>query len=48
MLIKLQGGRVYDPAQGWDGKITDIWSLIDMQAMRDQLQSGSAAAGHFR
>ncbi|MFM8812860.1 MAG: formylmethanofuran dehydrogenase subunit A [Methylophilaceae bacterium] len=25
MLIKLQGGRVYDPAQGWDGKITDIY-----------------------
>ena len=31
-----------------DGKITDIWSLIDMQAMRDQLQGGSAASGHFR
>ncbi len=25
MLIKLQGGRVYDPAQGWDGKITDLY-----------------------
>ena len=30
------------------GKITDIWSLIDMQAMRDQLDDGSAASGHFR
>jgi steroid delta-isomerase-like uncharacterized protein len=42
--------KVYDFAMYRiaDGKITDIWSLIDMQAMRDQLQGGSAAAGHFR
>lgn len=30
------------------GKITDIWSLIDVQAMRDQSQGGAAASGHFR
>ena len=42
--------KVYDFAMYRiaDGKITDIWSLIDMQAMRDQLQGGSAASGHFR
>ena len=42
--------KVYDFAMYRiaDGKITDIWSLIDMQAMRDQLQSGSVASGHFR
>ena len=42
--------KVYDFAMYRiaDGKITDIWSLIDMQAMRDQLQGGAAASGHFR
>jgi steroid delta-isomerase-like uncharacterized protein len=42
--------KVYDFAMYRiaDGKITDIWSLIDMQAMRDQLDSGSDASGHFR
>jgi predicted ester cyclase len=30
------------------GKITDVWSLIDIQAMRDQLQGGSGSPGHFR
>ena len=30
------------------GKITDVWSLIDMQGMRDQLQGGSSSTGHFR
>lgn len=42
--------KVYDFAMYRiaNGKITDIWSLIDMQAMRDQLQAGSGAAGHFR
>jgi steroid delta-isomerase-like uncharacterized protein len=41
--------KVYDFAMYRiaEGKITDIWSLIDMQAMRDQLL-GSAALGHFR
>jgi steroid delta-isomerase-like uncharacterized protein len=42
--------KVYDFAMYRiaDGKITDIWSLIDMQAMRDQLQGGASASGHFR
>jgi steroid delta-isomerase-like uncharacterized protein len=42
--------KVYDFAMYRiaNGKITDIWSLIDMQAMRDQLQAGSAASGYFR
>jgi steroid delta-isomerase-like uncharacterized protein len=42
--------KVYDFAMYRiaDGKITDIWSLIDMQAMRDQLQGGSGSSGHFR
>ena len=42
--------KVYDFAMYRivDGKITDIWSLIDMQAMRDQLQGGSSSSGHFR
>lgn len=42
--------KVYDFAiyRIADGKITDIWSLIDMQAMREQLQGGSAPSGHFR
>lgn len=31
-----------------EGKITDVWSLIDMQAMRTQLQSGAISTGHFR
>jgi steroid delta-isomerase-like uncharacterized protein len=41
--------KVYDFAMYRiaEGKITDIWSLIDMQAMRDQLL-GSPALGHFR
>ena len=30
------------------GKITDVWSLVDIQAMRDQLQGGSGSLGHFR
>ena len=42
--------KVYDFAMYRivDGKITDIWSLIDVQAMRDQLQGGSDSSGHFR
>ncbi len=42
--------KVYDFAMYRiaDGKITDVWSLIDMQAMRDQLQGGSSSTGHFR
>jgi steroid delta-isomerase-like uncharacterized protein len=42
--------KVYDFAMYRiaDGKITDIWSLIDMQAMRDQLQGAPTASGHFR
>jgi steroid delta-isomerase-like uncharacterized protein len=42
--------KVYDLAMYRivDGKITDIWSLIDMQAMRDQLQAASSSASHFR
>jgi len=42
--------KVYDFAMYRivDGRITDVWSLIDMQAMRDQLQGGSTASGHFR
>jgi predicted ester cyclase len=42
--------KVYDFAMYRiaDGKITDIWSLIDMQAMCDQLQGTEAAPGHFR
>lgn len=33
-----------------DGKITDVWSLIDMQGLRDQLEtSGSrSSSGSFR
>jgi steroid delta-isomerase-like uncharacterized protein len=30
------------------GKITDVWSLVDVQAMRDQLQGSSSSAEHFR
>jgi steroid delta-isomerase-like uncharacterized protein len=42
--------KVYDFAMYRiaDGKITDIWSLIDMQAMRDQLQGASRSSSHFR
>lgn len=42
--------KVYDFAMYRivEGKITDVWSLIDMQAMRTQLQSGAGSAGHFR
>ena len=42
--------KVYDFAMYRivDGKITDIWSLIDMQAIRDQLQGDSSSSGHFR
>ena len=42
--------KVYDFAMYRivDGKITDVWSLIDMQAMRDQLQGGPSSTGHFR
>ena len=42
--------KVYDFAMYRivDGKITDVWSLIDMQALRDQLQGGSSSSGHFR
>ncbi len=42
--------KVYDFAMYRiaDGKITDVWSLIDMQSMRDQLQDGSSSSGHFR
>jgi steroid delta-isomerase-like uncharacterized protein len=42
--------KVYDFAMYRiaDGKITDIWSLIDTQAMRDQLQGGSSSSSHFR
>ena len=42
--------KVYDFAiyRLVDRKIADVWSLIDMQAMRDQLQGGSSSSGHFR
>ena len=42
--------KVYDFAtyRIVEGKITDVWSLIDMQAMRNQLQGGPGATGHFR
>jgi len=42
--------KVYDFAMYRivDGKITDVWSLIDIQALRDQLQGGSSSPGHFR
>ena len=42
--------KVYDFAMYRivDGKITDVWSLIDMQALRDQLQGGSSSSSHFR
>lgn len=44
--------KVYDFAMYRlvEGKITDVWSLIDMQALRDQLgASGSPhSSGHFR
>lgn len=42
--------KVYDFAMYRivEGKITDVWSLIDMQAMRTQLQSGASSTGHFR
>ena len=50
--IRASGRRmkVYDFAMYriGNGKITDIWSLIDMQAMREQLQGGSSSSGHFR
>ncbi|TMH98104.1 MAG: ester cyclase [Betaproteobacteria bacterium] len=42
--------KVYDFAMYRivDGKITDVWSLIDIQTLRDQLQGGSSSPGHFR
>ncbi len=42
--------KVYDFAMYRivDGKISDVWSLIDMQALRDQLQGGPSSTGHFR
>lgn len=42
--------KVYDFAtyRIVEGKITDVWSLIDIQAMRTQLQSGASSTGHFR
>ncbi len=44
--------KVYDFAmyRVVEGKITDVWSLIDMQALRDQLEASSSSrqAGHFR
>jgi steroid delta-isomerase-like uncharacterized protein len=42
--------KVYDFAMYRivEGKITDVWSLIDMQAMRTQLHSGASSTGHFR
>lgn len=42
--------KVYDFAMYRivEGKITDVWSLIDMQAMRTQLQSGASSTAHFR
>jgi steroid delta-isomerase-like uncharacterized protein len=42
--------KVYDFAMYRivDGKITDVWSLIDIQALRDQLQGASSSSGHFR
>jgi steroid delta-isomerase-like uncharacterized protein len=42
--------KVYDFAMYRiaEGKITDVWSLIDIQAMRTQLQSGASSTGHFR
>ncbi len=42
--------KVYDFAMYRivDGKITDVWSLIDMHALRDQLQGGSNSPDHFR
>ena len=42
--------KVYDFAMYRivDGKITDVWSLIDMQALRDQLQGGASSSSHFR
>ena len=42
--------KVYDFAMYRiiDDKITDVWSLIDVQAMRDQLLGSSGVAGHFR
>lgn len=42
--------KVYDFAMYRiaEGKITDVWSLIDMQALRDQLQGGPSSPGHFR
>ncbi len=42
--------KVYDFAMYriMDRKITDVWSLIDMQALREQLQGGSSSSNHFR
>jgi steroid delta-isomerase-like uncharacterized protein len=42
--------KVYDFAMYRivEGKITDVWSLIDIQAMRDQLQGSSTSTGAFR
>ena len=42
--------KVYDFAmyRVVGGRITDVWSLIDMHAMRDQLQGGSGSSSHFR
>jgi steroid delta-isomerase-like uncharacterized protein len=42
--------KVYDFAMYRivDGKITDVWSLIDMHALREQLQGGASSSGHFR
>lgn len=44
--------KVYDFAtyRVVEGKITDVWSLIDMQALREQLEAlnSSSQPGHFR
>ena len=42
--------KVYDFAMYRivDGKITDIWSLIDIQSMREQLQDSSSSSSDFR
>ena len=42
--------KVYDFAMYriLDGRITEVWSLIDMQALRDQLQGGQGSSSQFR
>ncbi len=44
--------KVYDFAmyRVVEGKITDVWSLIDMQALRNQLETSSSSSqpAHFR